>query len=217
MANRNHGTRKNSHDIKLSKALSYICRHGAAKEGLQMNFGGLIFVDEILKLRQFCQFTEEDVRRVVKDNDKQRFVLATDEDSGRLQVAASQGHTMEVQGLDLSPITDKDMDKYPTVIHGTYLNSWQSIKKQGLSRMARNHIHFAPGVPGEEGVISGMRSSCQLLIYINLKKALNDGYEFFTSTNNVILCPGNVDGLLPPCYFDQVIQLKPVRQILSVY
>ncbi|EDO48485.1 predicted protein, partial [Nematostella vectensis] len=195
-------------DIKLSKALSYICRHGAAKEGLQMNFGGLIFVDEILKLRQFCQFTEEDVRRVVKDNDKQRFVLATDQDSGRLQVAASQGHTMEVEGLDLSPITDKDIDKYPTVIHGTYLNSWQSIKKQKLRPFLRSlpgptrlKIQDGARSPNVDGFRNNNTDFCFVCLFL-------DGYEFFTSTNNVILCPGNVDGLLPPCYFDQVIQLK---------
>lgn len=72
---------------------------------------------------------------------------------------------------------------------------WVPMLLQGLSRMKRTHIHFATGLPGESGVISGvfceevvlrwlnvnvnflffftgMRSSCQVLIFINLKKAL---------------------------------------------
>lgn len=93
---------------------------------------------------------------------------------------------------------------------------------QGLSKMRRTHIHFAPGFPKETGVISGMRSSCQLYIFINLEKALegklklnrkpfvflfvhrnsfSDGFHFFLSSNNVILCPGNDNGILPPEYF----------------
>lgn len=80
--------------------------------------------------------------------------------------------------------------------------------------MSRNHIHFAPGEPGEEGVISGMRSSCEILVFIDLRKALSDGFKFYRSANNVILCPGNEQGFLPPQYFEKVVQTKPKRQLL---
>jgi RNA:NAD 2'-phosphotransferase (TPT1/KptA family) len=42
-----------------------------------------------------------------------------------------------------------DASKYPVVVHGTYLNCWESIKKSGLNKMKRNHIHFAIGYPGD--------------------------------------------------------------------
>ncbi len=53
-----------------------------------------------------------------------------------------------LQGVDpgLTPVTDPSA--YPAVIHGTYASKWEPIKKRGLSRMARNHIHFAPGRRG---------------------------------------------------------------------
>lgn len=53
--------------------------------------------------------------------------------------------------------------------------------------MSRNHIHFAPGMPKEEGVVSGMRGSCDVIIQIDLKAAMKDGIEFYISSNNVIL------------------------------
>ncbi len=31
-----------------------------------------------------------------------------------------------------------------------------------------------------------------------------DGYKFYRSANNVILCPGNEEGFLPPKYFTEV-------------
>ena len=70
---------------------------------------------------------------------------------------------------------------------------------------------------------TGMRTTSQVHIYINIHKALEgiykknththththflsiDGYKFFLSTNNVVLSPGNKQGLLPPHYFSKVI------------
>lgn len=44
----------------------------------------------------------------------------------------------------------EDPTDYPVVIHGTYMKFWHLIKKEGLKRMARNHIHFAPGRPKDK-------------------------------------------------------------------
>lgn len=85
----------------------------------------------------------------------------------------------------LTKITDPSL--YPTVVHGTFSKFWGLIKEEGLKRMTRNHIHFAPGLPKEEGVVSGMRNSCDTIIQIDLAAAMKDGIEFFISSNNVIL------------------------------
>jgi 2'-phosphotransferase len=58
----------------------------------------------------------------------------------------------------------EDPSLYPVVIHGTFAKVWHLIKAEGLKRMGRNHIHFAPGMPKEEGVISGMRGSCDIIV-----------------------------------------------------
>jgi 2'-phosphotransferase len=41
------------------------------------------------------------------------------------------------------------------VVHGTYRESWINIKRTGLSKMGRTHIHFAKGEYGSADVISG--------------------------------------------------------------
>lgn len=41
------------------------------------------------------------------------------------------------------------------VVHGTYHESWINIKRTGLSKMGRTHIHFAKGEYGSADVISG--------------------------------------------------------------
>ncbi|KAF9586580.1 tRNA 2'-phosphotransferase 1 [Lunasporangiospora selenospora] len=73
--------------------------------------------------------------------------------------------------------------------------------------MNRNHIHMAVGLPGENGVISGMRGSCNMYIYIDTEKAFQDEIKFYRSSNNVILSDGkNGDGIIPPLYFQKVVK-----------
>lgn len=69
--------------------------------------------------------------------------------------------------------------------------------------MARNHIHFAVGYPGDTEVISGMRKTCDVYIEIDIVKAIQDGIDFYISNNNVILTAG-IDKVLPPKYFKVV-------------
>jgi len=50
-----------------------------------------------------------------------------------------------------------------------------------------------------------MRSYSDLLIYIDIGKAMKDGIEFLLSENGVILTTG-VEGILHPKYFSHVLQ-----------
>jgi 2'-phosphotransferase len=58
-------------------------------------------------------------------------------------------------------------------IHGTSMKNLDSILSTGLKKMARNHVHFATGLPKEDGVISGM------LIY---RKAKSEAHICITVT-----------------------------------
>ena len=71
--------------------------------------------------------------------------------------------------------------------------------------MNRLHIHFAVELPGSDQVISGMRSNCPIAIFIDVKKAMCDGIEFYRSKNNVILCSGDETGFLDRKYFLKVL------------
>ncbi|XP_058016079.1 tRNA 2'-phosphotransferase 1 [Ahaetulla prasina] len=202
-------------DVRLSKALSYALRHGAENLGLRMSSDGFVDVGEILHLPQFKAWSEEDVKRIVETNEKQRFALCQHPSSGHLQIRANQGHSLQVPGLELTPL--QTLQDFPeTVAHGTLLCHWPAIRQRGLSRMGRTHIHLAPGLPGEGAVLSGMRLSSEVAIIIDVPKALADGISFFRSANGVILTPGNADGLLLPRYFSRALQLQPRRGLLPL-
>ncbi|XP_063427928.1 uncharacterized protein LOC134711320 [Mytilus trossulus] len=203
-------------DIHLSKALSFILRHDAERQGYKMMPGGFLYVDEILKRQSNLRdYNHEDVKRIVETNGKKRFYMEPDKETGKMKIRANQGHSIDVEDLELKPVLNAK--EVSMVVHGTYYNSWEKIKHTGLSRMGRNHIHFATGEPGENGVISGMRQSCEVMIFINLETALADGFKFYRSANNVILCAGNEEGVIPPKYFVKVLAMKrqPEEEIIQ--
>lgn len=134
----------------------------------------------------------------------------TDTDPSHFLIRATQGHsikTVEAASL-LEPLSLSDESKLPeTVVHGTFYGAWPAILQSGgLQCMGRNHVHFATGpslesvlaAPKEnvqrndskDQVISGMRKDAQVLIYIDLKKALAAGCPFWRSENGVILSEG---------------------------
>jgi len=47
--------------------------------------------------------------------------------------------------------------------------------KNGLCKMARTNIHMGIGLPGKNGVISGMRFNCEVVVDVNLIKAAYSG------------------------------------------
>lgn len=182
---------------KLSHSLSWALRHGAPELGLSMSTDGYVPVEDLLQSSpRFRGCTIQDIEQVVKTNDKQRFHLKTDERDGRLYIRANQGHSIPWVDLQLKPIVPE------VAIHGTYYDAWKSIEKLGLSRMTRQHVHLAQGLPGE--VISGMRKSSQVFIYVNVEKAIEDGIVFYESENGVVLTNG-IDGVIPTKYFSRVV------------
>jgi 2'-phosphotransferase len=130
------------------------------------------------------------------------------EENGKWFIRANQGHSIEVKDLELTPI--KDASKYPIVVHGTYHDAWQKIKVSGLNKMSRTHIHMAIGEFGSANVISGMRRSCEVLVYVDIAKAMDDGIEFFQSANGVILTAGD-NGVLSTKYFKHVLQAPSLQ------
>ncbi|GAU96831.1 hypothetical protein RvY_08210 [Ramazzottius varieornatus] len=195
------GFKHDSPEVRTSKTLSWILRHGAVDRGIQLTKDGYAKVDDILSQLEFSTTTVEDIRRLVREDKKTRYSLR--DDNGVLLICANQGHSIPVEELSLKPITSSE--DYPQVIHGTYRKNMKSILKSGLKPMTRNHIHFSKGEPSADMAVSGIRANCDVLIYLDVDKALKDGIPLFESANGVVLSPGNADKCIPSTYFLKVV------------
>ncbi|KAF8455923.1 KptA family-domain-containing protein [Terfezia claveryi] len=125
-------------------------------------------------------------------------------------IRATQGHSIPLSStnLQLTPITTTNLP--PHCIHGTFYPFLDLILASGgLKAMGRNHIHFAPNLPQNSTVISGMRRDAQLLFYIDLPKASAAGIPFWRSENEVILSEGDAEkgGLLGMEYVQKIVDI----------
>jgi 2'-phosphotransferase len=171
-----------------------------------------------------------------------------EDDAAHWLIRANQGHSIVVASEGLhTPITLEAGNVPTTVVHGTYFAFWSAILATGgLKKMGRTHVHFGTGVPGDDEkgkghgqvhdvedeaaeskpkVISGMRSDAELLIFVDVERALRDNattttsndnskaksptgegdqIKWWMSENNVVLTEGNAEGLIPLKYFKEV-------------
>jgi 2'-phosphotransferase len=121
------------------------------------------------------------------------------------EIRANQGHSMKSISIEGNVKITDPAKELPLCIHGTYKESVPIIMECGLNRMKRQHIHMAPGSPGQidqctgERIKSGFRNNCTAIIRINVQRAMEvHGLEFFRSSNGVILCAGDESGAIPP-------------------
>ena len=198
-------TNPERHNIRLSKALSWLLRHhlDLTYEHLEneeiedAKHSGFVNCSAILCLPKFQGYTVNDIKTVCELNSKQRFSITT-VNPGLRKV--------------------EDPSEIPQIIHGTFRRFLPGIiALGGLNRMNRTHIHFTRCLPHEKDnqVISGMRKDCNVFIYINSERAMAAGYEFFESSNGVILCSGDDKGTLSTTYFEKVIPRNLMKDLFD--
>ncbi|KAJ4844943.1 hypothetical protein Tsubulata_019058 [Turnera subulata] len=203
----------------LGRLLTRVLRHMATELNLNVRGDGYVKVEDLLKLNMktfanvpLRSHTIDDIKEAVRKDNKQRFSLL--EENGELLIRANQGHTIkavETESL-LKPILSAE--EVPVCVHGTYKKNLESILESGLKRMQRLHVHFSCGLPTEGEVISGMRRDVNVLIYLDVKKALEEGMKLYISDNGVILTEG-FDGVVPFEYFER-IESWPDRRPISI-
>nr|XP_043621928.1 tRNA 2'-phosphotransferase 1 [Erigeron canadensis] len=201
----------------LGRLLTRILRHMASQLNLNMRSDGYVKVEDLLRLNlktfanvPISSHTFDDIKEAVRRDNKQRFGLL--EENGELLIRANQGHTVmliETESL-LKPILSAE--EFPVCVHGTYKKNLKSILESGLKRMQRLHVHFSCGLPTDGEVISGMRRDVNILIFLDVRKALEGGLKLYISENKVILTEG-FDGVVPVDCFER-IESWPDRKLI---
>ncbi|KAF4664703.1 tRNA 2'-phosphotransferase 1 [Perkinsus chesapeaki] len=215
-----HNRREMSSNEAVSRLLSKVLRHKAVDMGLAIDRAGYVKVNDLLVHPRFksLKVSEDDIKQCVATNAKQRFALTTAPD-GELLIRATQGHSFPSAIVDptliMTPVSMACLP--PLLVHGTYFSHWKAILASGgLKPMSRQHIHLVDASETLTGVVSGLRKSAEIYVYVDAKRAAEDHIPFLRSANNVYLTSGK-DGLLGTQYFKKVVDVKESAEAKKEY
>ena len=178
-------------DRRAAKLLSLFLRHQPSRIGITLDRAGWVEVDELLAAlaEHGRPISGEQLERVVRTSDKQRFAL----DRSTSRIRANQGHSVDVD-LGLPPSTPPDQ-----LFHGTPVRNLEAILREGLLPRGRHAVHLSPDVATAQRV-GARRGDCVVLV-VRAKAMYGVGHSFTESANGVWLVPA-----VPPCYLDAVVR-----------
>jgi putative RNA 2'-phosphotransferase len=163
---------------RISKFLSLVLRHAPEKLKLHMDQNGWVAVDELIRNAGAYANIPIDpdlLARIVRTNDKQRFALSADGS----KIRANQGHSIAVD-LALEAAAPPDR-----LYHGSASRFLDSINRQGLLPMRRQHVHLSCAI--ETALAVGARHGKPVVFAIDAKAMYTEGFLFYLSENKVWL------------------------------
>ena len=156
------------------KAISWLLRHGAVKEKIDINDDGYVLINDLLSWLQHrgMNVSLEQVHSIISNDSKGRFSIQGD------SIRANQGHSINLK------ISLQSYNRgHSQVVHATYYQYFDSISKQGLKKMSRDYVHLI-NIDSQSNKFHMIRQDTDLYVFIQ-----GDHPNLSISENGVILSP----------------------------
>ena len=165
-------------DKKLGRFISLILRHKPETIDLKLDKNGWANTKELIEKisKSGREIDFEILERIVNENNKKRYSF----NEVKTKIRAVQGHSIDVN-LELKEVVP------PAILyHGTAFKNLESIKKEGIIKMSRQHVHLSADVETAKNVAT--RHSGKYIIFeIDTEAMLKENYKFYLSENKVWL------------------------------
>lgn len=161
---------------RTSRYIAYVLRHNPAAAGITLDEHGWADVEHLLiGVNKKRRLSIEDLRRIVAEDDKQRYTF---DETGKY-IRANQGHSIQVD----VELEEKEPPEY--LWHGTAERFAESIEREGILPQTRLYVHLSADL--ETAIKVGRRHGKPMIYRVAAGKMLQDGCCFFCSKNGVWL------------------------------
>ncbi|MEQ9502058.1 MAG: RNA 2'-phosphotransferase [Deltaproteobacteria bacterium] len=162
---------------RASKFLSLVLRHRPEVVGIELGPQGWVDIDVLLTALDAHgrRLTRRELDAIVRTNSKKRFLVSAD----GLRIRASQGHSVNLD-LGYEPVEPPAL-----LFHGTAERFLEAIRREGLRKMQRHHVHLSASEATAREV--GARHGRPVVLRVDAKTMHERGAQFFCSDNGVWL------------------------------
>lgn len=181
-------------DIRISKFLSFILRHHPEKFGLEIDSKGFADLNKVLKVvnqkYNDTRITVRDIERIIQNSNKKRFEIVED------KIRAFYGHS-----IDKKIVMNEQSSLPLKLYHGTDLNAYKKIQKEGLKKKRRQYVHLSDSIETAFNV-GRRRTPHPIIIVIDINEAVKEGIKFYKSGDMYLV------DYVPPRFISQFTQNK---------
>lgn len=157
-------------NTKKSVELAFLLRHD---ESYAFDEHGWREVDDLIKNHGYTMDMLDDI---VENNNKKRYEYSAD----KKYIRARQGHSINVD-VELEEATPPDI-----LYHGTVESVVPLIKKEGIKKQSRLHVHLSSNI-ATAMTVGARHGSDNVVLPVNAKNMKKDGIKFYLSRNGVWL------------------------------
>jgi putative RNA 2'-phosphotransferase len=175
--------------VKLSKFLALILRHQPERFALALDEAGWASLPEVMEilrgLPNFRWATRADVMHLVEEGSgdgKKRFEVEDD------RIRARYGHSID-RRIRYEPCLPPRH-----LYHGTAPQALESIRREGLQPMGRQHVHLSPD-PETAASVGSRHAEEPVVLTVRAAEAHAAGVPFYQAGEGVYLTPH-----VPPVY-----------------
>lgn len=162
--------------VAASKFMSLVLRHRPDLIGLELDAAGWADIATLIRLSESHHPLERAlIEAVVAGSDKQRFAISED----GLRIRANQGHSIAVE-LQLETIAPPER-----LYHGTASRFVDAIRREGLTRRSRHHVHLSADI--DTAMRVGARHGAPVVLVVRAADMAAAGHAFHRSANGVWL------------------------------
>lgn len=160
---------------KVSRLISYVLRHNPNAIGIQLNSNGWANIDDLIAGLNNSGHNVDFVllKKIVEEDSKCRFSFNND----LTKIRANQGHSINVE-VEMTECIPPDV-----LYHGTAEKYLESIKQNGIIKKSRQYVHLSKDK--ETALKVGSRHGTPVVLMLDTKQMVLDGYKFLVSANGV--------------------------------
>lgn len=161
---------------KKSRWMALLLRHNPEKGNIVLDSNGWALVNDITDPSK-GNIPKTDLEEIVRSDEKGRYEF----NENMTKIRAVQGHSIKEVKIEMEEVCPPDQ-----LFHGTKISSIESIKRLGLQKMTRQHVHLSENIDTAR-VVADRRKGYSIILSIDSKGMHEDGINFYRAKNGVWL------------------------------